>query len=255
MRALNAKKAALTTPEKGGEPWRRPSQNAKCVKIKKATKELSMSAKEQAPRRIRRPAVALAFCLAKVIQAVDALPALRGVPRLWARRDEFARACGYEGLDANSAAKGLLAALSHFGLVETRLGQLRLRPELIEALSSKAARARLIVKAARTPALHRRAFDFLSSDPEASQTDLLAWLQAQGVGARASLGLEANLRRDFDLWKSAAARPRASEQALEIALPGGGSAALCSAQEFSDADWAAVEAFARARRSSLKASR
>lgn len=192
------------------------------------------------------PAASLSLCLKKSALALDALPQLK--EKAWVSQEEFARACGYKGFDGNSAPKGLIAALSHFGLID-RDAQKRIRfgAELSQALGEDSARSELIVKAVRRPKIHQALFGAFGAQAAPSRQEVGEHLiEKCGFAGRPAQIMASNFLEDLALSRSvepAAAPALAGEFVERIMTPSGAQLSLVADKELSTEDWAYVERF------------
>lgn len=193
------------------------------------------------------PAASLSLCLKKAALALDALPQLK--EKAWATQEDFAKACGYKGFDGNSAPKGLIAALSHFGLID-RDAQKRIRfgSELSQALGSESARSELIAKAVRRPKIHQALFSAFGASPSPSRHEVGEHLidKCDFAGRPAQI-MASNFLEDLALSRSVegpnVAQPPAGGALERILTPSGAQLSLISDKELSAEDWAYVERF------------
>lgn len=198
------------------------------------------------------PAASLGLCLKKAAMAADAVPALVGVPRLWATQDGFALACGYKGFDANSAPKGLIASMFHFGLVE-RDAQKRLRykSELMSALADENARADLISKSVKRPKIHQALFSVFGSQTSPSRQEVSKHLiEACGFATRPAQIMASNFIEDLALLRSVANAPSAANFVDSVCTPSGAQVRIAADRELNAGDLAFIEKFLRLKRES-----
>lgn len=191
------------------------------------------------------PAASLSLCLKKAALALDALPQLK--EKAWVSQEEFARACGYKGFDGNSAPKGLIAALSHFGLID-RDAQKRIRfgSELSLALGDEASRSELIGKAVRRPKIHQALFAAFGAQSAPSRQDVGEHLIDKcGFAGRPAQIMASNFLEDLALSRSVEPVGMASASGVveRIVTPSGAQLSLVSDKELSAEDWAYVERF------------
>lgn len=198
------------------------------------------------------PATSLGLCLRKASMAVESMPSLQRVPRVWATQDEFAKACGYKGFDANSASKGLIAAMSHFGLIERdSLKRLRFKPELISALNNDDDRAQLIAKVVKRPKIHQALFAIFGSQTSPSRQDVTKHLaEACGFAGRPSQIMASNFIEDLALLRSVATVAAAAEHVDSLTTPSGAHIRIASDRELSSTDLAFIEKYLRLKRES-----
>ena len=156
------------------------------------------------------PAASLSFCLKKAALANETLPGLtQGIPRLWAPQDVFSKACGYSGFETNSAAKGLIASLTHFGLIENSQKKIRYRPDLISALIDENSLSILVKKCVKKPKIYQELIEthqkkFLCKDE--IKKDLI---ELYNYAPRSAQILSANFIEDLALLKSVSTQKEA----------------------------------------------
>lgn len=200
------------------------------------------------------PAASLSLCLKKAGLALDALPQLKN--KAWVSQEEFAQACGYKGFDGNSAPKGLIAALSHFGLID-RDAQKRIRfgAELSLALQDDEARSELIGKAVKRPKIHQALFGAFGALPSPSRHDVSQHLTEKcDFAGRPAQIMASNFLEDLALSRSVepAGSSISSEFVEKILAPSGALLTIASDKELQAQDWVYIERFIRLKGDSAK---
>lgn len=198
------------------------------------------------------PAASLGLCLEKASLALDALPALGSVPRSWVTPDVLAQACGYKGFETNSAPKGLIAAMSHFSIVERSTDKkLRFKPELLSALAEESARAELIAKAFKRPKVYQTLFALFGSQTSPSRQDVTKHLtEACGFATRPAQIMASNFIDDLALRRSVDNVLSTADFVDSISTPSGTHVRIASDRELTAGDLVYVENFLRLKRDS-----
>lgn len=198
------------------------------------------------------PAASLGLCLKKAALALEAMPLLSGVPRSWATQDALARACGYKGFDANSAPKGLIAAMSHFGLIERDAQKrLRFKTELIAAMADDDERAGLIAKAVVRPKIHQALLAVFGSQTAPSRQEVTKHLvEVCSFASRPAQIMASNFIEDLALLRSVSSSPAAANFVDSITTPLGAHVRIASDRELTGSDLAYIEKFLRLKRDS-----
>lgn len=196
------------------------------------------------------PAASLGLCLKKAALALEAMPSLSGVPRAWVSQDALAEACGYKGFGANSAPKGLMAALSHFGLIERDAKKrLRFTAELIAAVSDGDERAGLIAKAVSRPKVHQALFAVFGSQTAPSRQEVAKHLvEERGFARRPAQIMASNFVEDLALSRSVSSSAAAANFVESITTPLGARVRIASDRELTGSDLAYIENFLRLKR-------
>ena len=198
------------------------------------------------------PAASLGLCLKKAVLALEEMPTLGEIPRAWATQNDFALACGYKGFDANSAPKGLIAAMSHFGLIERDAQKrLRFKAELLSAMADDASRGGLIAKAVVRPKFYQALFAVFGAQPAPSRQEVTKHLvEACGFASRPAQIMASNFTEDLALLRSGTASPLAAENVESITTPSGAHVRIAFDRELSAGDLIYIEKFLRLKRES-----
>ena len=201
------------------------------------------------------PAVSLGSCLKKSQCALESLPSLSGVPRAWVTRKDLAQAFGYKGFEDNSAPKGLLSAMTHFGLLECD-AQKRVRfvAELIAALSDEDEKASFISKVVVRPKIHQALFAEFGSQIKLSRQQVAKHLtETCGFSARPAQMMAFNFIEDAALLRSISSTPAAARYVESITTPQGARVRVASDQELTSSDLAYIEKVLRLKREGMSA--
>lgn len=191
------------------------------------------------------PAASLSLCLKKAALAMEQEPGLK--ERGWKTQEDFAKACGYKGFDGNSAPKGLIAALTHFGLIE-RDAQKRIRytTDLVTGLQEEAARSELIAKAIKRPKIHQALFASFGSKSNPSRQDVSKHLIDRcGFASRPAQIMASNFLEDVALMRSVEpSKETVSGEFVErISAPSGARLTISSTQKLTSQDIVFLEKY------------
>jgi hypothetical protein len=204
------------------------------------------------------PAVSLSLCLKKARAMIEAQG--REQADRYQSAKTLARLAGYKGFENNSAPKGFLAALSHFGLLEKDPGtrEARLARELRELdWSNEAQLAAVVARAMRRPSIHQAALREFGATRMPERDELRAFLVRKGLSERPASVLAACMLDDWALAASCGAAKRLDRWAREegsersmgdaprasrrVQLPSGNEASISFAEAPSESDWIALQ--------------
>ncbi len=167
------------------------------------------------------PALSLRLCLDKALAMIDAMPDAE----VFLPVEEFAALAGYEGFNTNSAPKGFVAALRHFGLLEKQPTTRNLRLAAAVRAAAGAGRerlARLVAESVARPACYQAMFRRFAVLPGRAAVEQA--LTADGMGARQARLIAGAFLQDWALAESLGVKPGAllPEAANDAAEPTGG---------------------------------
>lgn len=211
------------------------------------------------------PAVSLSLCLKKARSILEAQgPEAAGA---FQNAADIAQLAGYKGYESNSAPKGFLAALSHFGLLEKDPGsrQARLTRELRELdWTNESDISAVVSRALRRPAIHQATLREFGSARIPEREPLRQFLERRGLSERPAAVLAACMLDDWALAISCGAgrkldgfprggavdgapvgQERALIEARRVTLPSGNEARIVFSLPPSEDDWRGVKASIR----------
>lgn len=199
------------------------------------------------------PAASLSLCLRKASLSCESDEAI--ARRDWVSQEDFAKACGYKGFEGNSAPKGLIAALAHFGLIERDAQKrVRLSQELRGSQGSESARAELIAKAIRRPKAHQALLSVFGAQAAPSKSEIAKNLmERMNFAQRPAQIMASNFQEDLALLRSVEPLSAASgshagangEFVERIIAPSGAELSIVSSKPLNAQDWGFIERYMR----------
>jgi len=207
------------------------------------------------------PAVSLSLCLKKARSIIEAQGA--DAAGEFQSPAVIASLAGYKGYESNSAPKGFLAALGHFGLLEKDPAsrQARLARELRELDWTREGEiSALVSRALRRPAIHQATLREFGSARVPDREALRSFLERRGLSARPAGVLAACMLDDWAMAIGCGAgrkldgfpqgavmdgapvgQERAWIEARHVSLPSGNHARIIFDLPPSEDDWRGVK--------------